>query len=536
MRYRVVFGTIGWLIFLLSFSMAFLMMVGLVLRDDTDLIINAFGIPFVITILSGLFLMLGTGSIMWLVRPAEEMRDREGLFVVGAGWLIIAIFGALPFYFGTQFYGGVNRLDMASAFFESMSGFTTTGASVLSADCSGLAGTALAGCRFDLPRSLLLWRSFIQWLGGMGIIVLSVVILSRFVGGGMQLLRAEVPGVSVTKLTPRIAQTGSLLWKIYLGFTVVEFLLLWGLMWTGTGDRTTWFDALNHAFTTLATGGYSTNGKSVEGYADLGMQGILIHLVIIVFMFIAGTNFVLHYHAFLRKDWKTMWGDPEFRMYMVIVAGSTGLIAINLLSAQIYTEPGETLMHALFQSVSLTTTTGYSSTDFNTWPLFSKFILFMLMFVGGMAGSTGGGVKTVRWMILAKNAKREITRVIHPRAVLHVHLGKLKIDDETVQGVTVFFYIYILIFFFGTLVMLPLMPQVDADGNALSDESQIVSSITATISAISNVGPGLATVGPAMNYASVHTLGKVFLSILMWFGRLELYAAIILFFPATYRS
>jgi len=431
------------------------------------------------------------GSIGFvLTRKSDEIRARDGFLVVTFGWILFALLGALPFLFSGYIP------SYTDAFFETMSGFTTTGASILTNIES-------------LPHGLLFWRSFTHWLGGMGIILLSLAILPLLGVGGMQLFKAEVPGPTPDKLTPRIKHTAEVLWGVYVLISVVEAVLL---KFAGMN----WFDAVCHTFGTMATGGFSTKNASIGHY-----NSALIDSIIIIFMIIAGTNFALHYRV-LRGNFKSYWHDKEAKFFIGIIVGATLLIGINVFQQS---DSGlfKSVQDSLFQVVSIITTTGYGTADYEQWSTFSQIMLFLLMFVGGCAGSTGGGIKIIRSMILIKFGFNELKRLIHPQAVLPVRIGKMAIPREIVTNITGFFLFYMALFISGILVMSALgLDFVSAAG-----------SVAATIS---NIGPGLGSVGPTDNYAQIPVAGKWVLSFLMLVGRLELYTVLILFSPAFWRK
>ena len=440
-------------------------------------------ISFVITSGAGLLLRYLTRRT-----TRKTINKREGFVVVTFTWVFISLFGTLPFLIS----GSIS--SFTDAFFETMSGFTTTGASVLT-DIE------------SLPKGILFWRSMTHWIGGMGIIVLSVAILPFLGIGGMQLYAAEMPGVTKDKLHPQITQTAKRLWGIYVLFTVVETVLLMA----GGMDL---FDGLCHSFGTMATGGFSTKNASVAGYSPY------IQYIIIVFMVLAGTNFTLHYLA-LHGKLRDVWKNEEFRKYIylmlifsVIIAGS--LIATTDLSTE------KAIRDTIFQVVSIVTTTGFVTSDYLVWPAALWFLVFLLMFVGGMAGSTGGGIKVLRQLLLFKNAGQELKRTIHPQGIIPVRLNGQGVSQEIIFKVMAFFQIYILLFAFGAMVMSLL---------GLDFES----AIGASIATLGNIGPGIGSVGPVGNYADMHAVGKWFLSLLMMLGRLELFTVLILFSPAFWR-
>ncbi|MDZ7743023.1 MAG: potassium transporter TrkG [Bacteroidota bacterium] len=376
-----------------------------------------------------------------------------------------------------------------------MSGFTTTGASILT-DIE------------SVPRGILFWRSLTHWIGGMGIIVLSVAILPVLGIGGMQLFVAEMPGIQPDKLHPRITQTAKRLWGVYLLLTVAETLLLLG----GGMDL---FNALCHTFGTVATGGFSTQNASIANYSPF------IQYVIIIFMILAGTNFTLHYFA-LHGRFGRVWKNEEFRKYIYLFFIVTAILTVSLILLR-HEEFELAFRESLFQVVSIVTTTGYVSADYLLWPGILWMVIFLLMFVGGSAGSTGGGIKVVRQLLLFKNSGMELKRLVHPNALIPVRLNGKAVNQEIIFKVMAFFLIYIIIFALGTLVMSML---------GLDFET----AIGASVATLGNIGPGIGDVGPTGNYAAIPLFGKWFLSFLMLLGRLELFTVLIILTPAFWKK
>ncbi len=438
---------------------------------------------------SGMTLALG-GALWIRTRGRIELSRRDGFGIVVFGWLAAALSGSLPFMLSEAISHPV------SALFETMSGFTTTGASVLS-DLEAL------------PRSLLFWRALTHFFGGMGVLVLCVAILPFLGTGGMQLYRAEIPGLSKDRLTPRIASTAKLLWGVYVGLCLV----LAGLLRIGGMD---WIDAFCHAFATMATGGFSTRTASVGAYGSAYFE-----VVIIIFMFLAGTNFALHYRV-LRGKFRAPFRDPEFRFYFGFWL-ATGLLLTWWIWGPVHGSPLRALRAAFFQGTSILTTTGFVTEDFDQWPQAARALLVMMMFVGGCAGSTGGGMKHLRLMIVLKRAAREVRRFLHPQAVLTLRLGDRSIEPETESNIAAFFAAFVLIFVAGTLMMTFFTPDLETAAGA-------------TIATLGNIGPGLAGVGATQNYADIPAAGQALLVLFMLLGRLELYAILMLFAPAFWRK
>ena len=420
----------------------------------------------------------------------QDLRTKEGFAIVTLGWFFFSIFGSLPFLISGYIPSFTN------AFFETMSGFTTTGASILT-DIEAL------------PHGILFWRSLTHWIGGMGIIVLSIAILPFLGIGGMQLFKAEVPGPVADKLTPRITETAKILWGVYVLFSAVET----GLLMLGGMNL---FEALCHTFGTMATGGYSTKNASIGAY-----HSTYIDFVIIIFMIIAGTNFSIHYR-FLKGDFKSYFKNQEFLVFIVIIGLATFLIGIDTFLNH-YHSIGKTLQKTLFQVVSILTTTGYGTADYEQWASSSQIILFLMMFIGGCAGSTGGGMKVVRVFVLMKFVFSEIVRLIHPHAVVSVRFGNKVIPREVLTNVMGFFILFVFLFTIGVIVMSAIgLDMVTAFG-----------SVAATLG---NIGPGLGGVGPTDNYADIPAIGKWILSFFMLAGRLEIFTVIILFSPSFWKK
>ena len=433
-----------------------------------------------------------TGLIFFLLtkRAEKNIGKREGYIIVSLVWVVFSLFGSLPFYLS----GAIP--SYTDAFFETMSGFTTTGASILN-DIEAM------------PYGLLFWRSLTQWLGGMGIIVLSIAILPMFGIVGMQLFVAEVPGPTPDKLHPRIKDTAKRLWGIYVLFTFAEVILL------KLGGMN-WFDAVNHSFTTMATGGYSTKQASIEHF-----NSPFIHYVIILFMFLAGTNFTLSYFA-LHFKFRKVFKNEEFRYYVGFIAIFTIVIAFTLWYIEGY-HIEKSFRDSLFQVVSIITTTGYATADYLQWAPFVIVMIFALMFFGGSAGSTGGSIKIVRITLLLKNSYQELKRIIHPNAIIPVRINGKSVPPQIISNILAFVVFYMLISIVSTIIISSL-------GNNLA------TSLGAVAATLGNIGPGIGAVGPAENYADIHAIGKWFLSFLMLIGRLELFTVIVLFSSAFWKK
>lgn len=440
----------------------------------------------VLSILISSLICLAAGVILWLIfkRYLNDLKTREGFAIVTFGWLTMSLFGSLPFIIS----GAIP--SVTDAIFETVSGFTTTGASILSNIEA-------------MPAGLLFWRSMTQWIGGMGIIVLSLAILPVLGVGGMQLFKAESPGPTVDKLKPRIRETAKVLWQVYILFSAVQtlFLLIGGM---------NLFDSITHTFTTMATGGFSTKNASVAHF-----NSPFIDIVITVFMFAAGVNFALHYRA-LNGDVKSFFRNSEFIFYASITVVAIIITSVILLLHGNYTNIPETLRHSSFQIVSILTTTGFVTADYELWPVAIQFILFLLMFNGGCAGSTGGGIKNMRTLILLRNGAAELRKLIHPKAIVPVRFNAKAVPQEIISNILAFFVLFISTFVFATLIMTAM-------------GLDIVTAMGSVIASLSNVGPGLGEVGPMDNYSNIPLLGKWVLSFCMIIGRLELFTVLVIF-------
>jgi trk system potassium uptake protein TrkH len=481
---------------LLIYPIAFLLpfLVGILYGETIFFLLTSYLLPALLSFVLGLF-MINWGK--WDRHHELELRPVEALVVVSLTWLFIAAIGALP-YLLTETMG-----TYVDAFFEAMSGFTTTGASVIE-EIDGL------------PHSILIWRALTQWLGGLGVIVLMVALFSILMGGpkaGMLLMKGEVPGHSSEKVVHRIKDTAKILWAIYVVFTIAEILLL-------TILGLSLYDAVCHTFTTLSTGGFGTHTASIAYYQDLPTAP-LIELVFVFFMFLGGINFVLHYN-FLKKGFGSYLKDREFKIYALIMLGLISIVTLDL-----FLRDGQgflsSVRDSLFTIVSIQTTTGYVTANYDTWPSLSKFIILLAMFIGGMTGSTGGGMKVARIIIAYQAVKRSIKSVGKPRSVIPMRMGGIIFSEKIVSSVLIFIFSYIMIFVVSTYLMS--LTGLDA-----------ISAMSSVAATLGNVGPGLGFVGPKTNYAAIVPVGKVILSLLMWLGRLEILAVAVLFFPKTYRS
>lgn len=479
MNLKIIFNILGLLLLIEGIAMLIPMGIS-IYYAESDMIALAFS--------SVLNISIGAITYLLTKKNNKSIRKREGFIIVSLVWIVFSLFGALPFTISGYIPSYTN------AFFETISGFTTTGATILN-DIE------------SLPHGLLFWRSMTQWLGGMGIIVLSLAILPIFGIGGMQLFVAEVPGPTPDKFHPRVKETAKRLWGIYVFFTIAETLLLYF-------GGVSLFDSVCHSFTTMASGGYSTKQTSIAEFSPY------IQYVITVFMFLAGTNFALSYYG-LHLKFDKILKNEEFRFYGGFILGFTILIGFFLWhSDQFHLE--ESFRHAVFQVVSITTTTGYVTTDYLQWMPFLWVIIFMLMFLGGSAGSTGGGVKIIRIALMIKNSILELKRLVHPNAVIPIRFNKKSIEPQIITNILAFVVSYLTITIISTIVI-------------ASMGYDLNSSLGAVAASIGNIGPGIGSVGPAESYSHFPAFGKWFLSFLMLLGRLELFTVLVLFSPAFWK-
>ena len=453
---------------------------------------------FYIFIESGLITTITSLILLFLSRGdiKSEINLRDGFYVVTMSWIFMGLFSAIPYYQSSYF------LTFTDAFFESMSGITTTGASVLN-DIEAL------------PHGLLFWRSFTQFIGGMGIILFTIAILPILGIGGVQLFRAEVPGPTADKLTPTIKETAKYLWIIYLGLIAIETIVLFleGIIFNI--DKLTFFNALCHSMTTIATGGFSTFNNSI-----LGFESDIVSWTIIIFMFLGAINFSLHFLLISKKSFQ-YFNDSEFKFYISFILIFFIITFLNV--ASIYGYTFQNITASLFNTMAFMTTTGYTLYDYGSWPALSQLIVFILFFIGGMAGSTTGGIKLIRTILVIKYIKAEVTRMLHPRGVHHVKIGQDVIDDDIVRSTLGFYLFYILIFALCALIVS--MNGID-----------IVSSLAISASSIGNIGPGLGIIGPTSNWSTLNDPTKYLSMFCMLLGRLEIFTVIILFSRSYWKS
>ncbi len=476
MRILVVLRVVAVLLLIVSVFLLLPVLVAMLYHEDS--IIWSFLAPMVLVWLVCVPILLLTGRAQ-----GATISNKGGYLLVSSGWILAAAFSALPFFLS----GAIPHYT--DAFFETMSGYTTTGASIL---------TNIEA----LPKAMLFWRSLTHWLGGMGIVVLTVAVFPLLGIGGLQLVKAEAPGPTVDKITPKITSTAKILWLIYVLMTVAEIILL---MFGGMSL----FDAATHTFGTVATGGFSPRNASVGSY-----HSGYIDVVITVFMMLAGMNFLLYYRAVIG-DFRSVLRNSELRTYVGIFVVAALLIALNL-DGHTYHSFGRSLRFASFQAASILTTTGFTTTNYATWPVFSQVVLFVLMFVGGSTGSTGGGIKVARIVILLKQGVNEMRYLLHPRGIFSMKLSGLNLRKDIVYTVTGFVFLYLFVLFITTLV-------VASGGN------DILTSLTAALATLGNIGPGFGKVGPVSNYAYLPTYIKWFLSFSMVVGRLEIYTVLVIF-------
>ena len=483
MRAKVILHLLGVFALFLGLSMLFPAALSFAYKEAT-------GIPIFLSAV----LTLSIGGVLFLVFKGQrvDVSHREGFAITAITWISAGLFGSLPYLFS----GALPHF--VDAYFESMSGFTTTGASVF---------TSVG----NLPHGILFWRSLTHWIGGMGIILLSLAILPILGIGGMQLYRAEATGIGVSsdKLAPRLIEVVKLFGLVYFGITVAEMV---ALIWAGMDP----FDAAIHSFGTVATGGFSNKNISVEYY-----HSPLIEFIIMIFMFLSATNFALHANV-LRQGPKVYWKNPEFRFYLGLQLIVIILVTINL-RFSFYDNIVSSLRYASFQVVSIGTCTGFSSTDFIKWPSFSQLILVVLMLIGGSTGSTTGAIKCLRIMLLLKQGYKELRHLVHPHAVIPIKLGDRVVPNEVVTGAIGFTFLYIVIFFGVSLAMTFL-------------GLDIVSAISSVATTMGGVGPGLGIVGPLSNFSEIPYIGKWLLIGCMLLGRLEIYTLLILFTPIFWKG
>jgi trk system potassium uptake protein TrkH len=483
MNIKSVIHTIGAFLFMLGLTMLAPLVCSLLYGEGDSL-------SFILS----LTITCGTGLLLFLMgKPRDEnghLNHREGFFIVTMGWIIAALFGSLPYLI----HGSL--LSLTDAYFETMSGFTTTGATVI---------TQIEA----LPHGILLWRSMTQWMGGMGIIILSIAILPFLGAGGRQLFKAEVPGPVKDKLAPRIAETARSLWIIYFIITMAGFILL---MFGGMGV----FDAINHIFCAMATGGFSTKDTSIAWFNSTYIDGVLI-----VFMLIAGINFTIHYQI-LKGHTRSILKDSELHFFLGTVLVATILITLDL-RVHLLEDLGKSFHYALFHVSSIISTTGFTTDNFAEWPAFSQIILILLMFIGGSSGSTGAAIKCIRVLLIIKYAYLEIYRLIHRRAVFQVKISHQNIHPDIMKSVLGFVILYLCLAILATLAL-----------SALGLD--MITSFAAAAATLGNIGPGLGLFHPATTYSEAPVLAKWILCFCMLAGRLEIYTVLVLLVPEFWKK
>ena len=483
MRFSLVIHVIGTVVRL--FGVMFLAPLALAIADGDSHDAWGFLLSLLVTVVIGH--LMGKAGGRAAAEAIESMRRVEGLAVVSASWLIIAVLAGIPYLW--------NGFGLINSTFEAMSGLTTTSATIFR--------------EFSLySRSLFLWRSLTNWLGGMGVIALFVAVLPRLAIGGREIFFAESAGLDDEKVAPQIRRTAALLWRLYAGLTL---LMIVALVLTGMPL----FDSICNTFGTIAAAGFSPNPLSIAGYRNPAAEW-----VIIVFMFISGANFALQYRALARRDWRVFADDEELRAYAGVVVLATIVMLITLRSTL---DSSDHFRAALFQVLSILTSTGFASVDFNLWNDQSKAVLLGLMFIGGCAGSAGGGPKVVRHLLLARFTLQELRRTLHPRAILPVKLGGRVVPAHIMQGVIVFFLFYMLTFAVCSAAVILL-------------GADIVTGISATAAALGNVGPGFNQVGPMASFADLHPVSRVVLTLAMWIGRLEVITVLVILRPEAWRA
>ena len=481
MNYRLVFHILGLLLRVEAALMLPSMVISLVTGDGA-------AVSFLASAL--LTFAVGQGFVM-LKRDDTKMQARDGFATVALTWIVLSLFGALPYVFSNVI---PNYID---AVFETVSGFTTTGATVL---------TFMEG----QPKGILFWRCQTQWMGGMGVLVLALALIPKLGEGSVYLMRAESPGPIKSKLLPRLGDTAKMLYSIYVGLTAVEILCL-------KLAGMSWYDAVVHSFTTISTGGFSPMNASVAAYNNL-----VIDWIIIVFMFLSGINFSLLYFALLR-NFKAVFQSEELRCYSGVTLIASALIAFSLVLQAGAAFSFKTVTDAVFQVVTLMTTTGYMTADYVLWPTFAQLVLVIVMFMGGCAGSTGGGIKHIRVVLLFKNLRRDVQRILHPRQVTVIKNDGTRVDESTMSSISLFFFAYILLLILGMLVV-------------SWDNIGIEAAFGASLTCISNVGPAFGILGPTANFSILSGVSKIVLSLLMLLGRLEILPLLLLLYPSLWKK
>jgi len=489
MRGKAVAATLGYLLLIFSFTFFIPIFTGLAYGEPGMDLYKAYVLPMLISACLG-------GLMWWHTRhKAEDLRERDAFVVVGLGWALMALLGSLPYMFGGTI---TNPLD---AYFESMSGFTTTGATILDPTQGDFI--------LHYPHSILMWRSLTCWLGGMGFIVFSVVILSRFLEGSVHLFRAEVSGATVTRIRPKLAQTARVLWGIYTLFTVLSIILL-------MGARLDAFDAITTSFSTLATGGFSIHAANIGFY-----DSFMVELIVMLFMVVGGINFVLHYQLLTGKI-KNFFKDAELRFFLGYLAVFAAITVIAMVLSETYSTNGLDIRHGLFQIVSASTTGGFTTTDaLVSWPPIVHMLLILAMIFGASIGSTGGGIKAARFLLLLKNTRRTIFKAIHPRAVRPIKVAGRPVKESVIEKVQMMFFAYLVVLAVATVI-------ICATGVS------VLESLSTVAGSLGNAGLGIFS--PGNGYYNLTGLAKGTLIFCMWMGRLEIFTALIVLAPSTYST
>lgn len=472
-------------------------------------------IPFITTSV----LMVGGGSLLERVRNDGELKNREAFLLVSLAWLVVPLVGMVPYLIA----GTGTVANPVNALFESMSGFTTTGATVLGEISVERHGYAM-----------LMWRQLTQWLGGMGILVLMVAILPELSVGGAQVMNQEAPGISLKKLTPRIQQTARGLWSIYAGFTILAIAVYYGLHLSGLAPNMTLYNAVAHALTTLPTGGFSPEARSVEAFTPA------VQWAVMPFMVVAGTNFALFWYVF-RGEPRRLTDNTEFRAYLLaILAFGTMISAVLFLGVGLAEPPvnldiipgnlENSIRQGLFQVIAIVTTTGYASMDFNTWDASAQTILLFAYFLGGSAGSAAGSIKIVRWVLVKKTIFRTLFTSVHPEAVKPLRLDREVVDEETIRDVLVFMMLFLMIFALSTVLLY-------LDSLRITDVSLSgLEAMSVAIATLGNIGPGFGVVGPMNSFLPFSDAAKLYMIFLMWIGRLEVFSVLVILTPTFWRQ
>jgi len=479
MNYRLILKLIGNMLLIKAAFLIFPLIISVVYSSDDKA-------PFIITIL----ILIAPGAILSLVKPEnKKFKIKDAFAATTLSWILFSLFGALPFYFSGYFPSFVDCL------FESVSGFATTGATILPNIES-------------LPKGILFWRNFSHWIGGMGVLVFMLAVLPSMNASSINLLRAETTGLSPDRFVPKLRETARVMYIIYLSLTVLLtiLLLISGLPF---------YDAMLHAFSTAGTGGFSNMNASVGSYGNVAAE-----LIITVFMFLFGINFLLYFYL-IKGNFKNVVNDEELKLYALIVAVAIGIITINL--SRYYDTLPTAFRRSSFHVVSIITTTGFATSDYNLWPVLSRVVLLLLMLSGCCAGSTGGGIKLVRFLILYKASVIELKKMVYPKSVKAVTLNEKGIDNDIITKTAVFVFIYFFIFLVSSII-------ISREGK------DIFSTLTAVIASLSNIGPGLGIVGPTENYSEFSSLSKLVLSFCMLVGRLEIFPVLVLLYPSVWKK